>query len=146
MEKAQGEFYFYTEGFTSCVVRTTEILDQERIRLLEAFGYNLETVNKGVGGPDASDDLHKVISENPSFASIKGPADVKGRYYSEDIPFGLATWAKFASHLNIEAPVMDSLVTLGSSILEKDCWSMGPSMEDLGLKDLNIQQIKAFIE
>ncbi|MDE8193399.1 NAD/NADP octopine/nopaline dehydrogenase family protein [Erysipelothrix rhusiopathiae] len=146
IEKAQGEFYFYTEGFTSCVVRTTEILDQERIRLLEAFGYNSETVNKGVGGPDASDDLHKVISENPSFASIKGPADVKGRYYSEDIPFGLATWAKFASHLNIEAPVMDSLVTLGSSILEKDCWSMGPSMEDLGLKDLNIQQIKAFIE
>ncbi|MDE8086182.1 NAD/NADP octopine/nopaline dehydrogenase family protein, partial [Erysipelothrix rhusiopathiae] len=66
--------------------------------------------------------------------------------YSEDIPFGLATWAKFASHLNIEAPVMDSLVTLGSSILEKDCWSMGPSTEDLGLKDLNIQQIKAFIE
>lgn len=146
IEKARGDFYFYTEGFTSCVVRTAEGLDQERIRLLEAFEYNFETVNKGVGGPDASDDLHQVISENPSFASIKGPADVKGRYYSEDIPFGLATWAKLAQHIHVETSIMNSLVTLGSSILGKDCWTMGPSMADLGIQNMSIQEIKRFIE
>lgn len=146
IEVAQGEFYFYTEGFTASVVRTTEALDQERIQVLEAFGYHAESVNKGVGGPKASDDLKQVISGNPSFASIKGPADVKGRYYAEDIPFGLATWAKLARHIGVETATMSSLVTLGTSILEKDCWLLGPDMDDLGLTDMNIEQIKQYIQ
>lgn len=37
IEYAKGEFYFYTEGFTPCVARTTEAIDKERIALLDSF-------------------------------------------------------------------------------------------------------------
>ena len=39
IEYAEGDFHFYTEGFTDCVARLTEAIDAERIALLDVMGY-----------------------------------------------------------------------------------------------------------
>jgi len=146
IEYAKGEFFFYTEGFTDCVVRTTEAVDNERIALLKKFGYKWDIVAHGIGSGEATDDLKKAVAGNPDFARIKGPADVRNRYYSEDIPYGIALWAKLAKHVGVKTPIMDSMVHLGCSILEQDCWTSGYSIADLGIEQMDLEQIKTHLQ
>lgn len=145
IEIAKGEFYYYTEGFTDCVVRATEAIDRERISVLDAFGYQSDTAAHGVGGAVKTDSIKEAIASDPNFAKIKGPADVKNRYYSEDIPFGLASWAMLAHCYGVDTPIMDSMIHLGSVILEKDCWNSGRSMEQLGIAGMNIEELKNYL-
>ena len=67
IEYAKGEFYFYTEGFTPCVARTTEAIDKERIALLDSFGYASDIVAHGVGGSIVTDDIGEAIASDPNF-------------------------------------------------------------------------------
>ncbi|MDF9824941.1 opine dehydrogenase [Breznakia sp. PF5-3] len=145
IEIAKGEFYFYTEGFSDCVVRATEAIDKERISLLDSFGYKSDIAAHGVGGTIKTDSIKEAIASDPNFAKIKGPADLKNRYYSEDIPFGLASWAKIAHQYNIQTPIMDSMINLGSVILEQDCWTSGRSLEELGIQGMDKDTLKAYL-
>ncbi len=79
------------------------------------------------------------------FAKITGPANLKNRYYSEDIPFGIATWAKLARLIGVPTPVMDSLVSLGGVLLESDCWEGGRSMAELGIDGMDLEGLRAYL-
>ncbi len=146
IEQAKGEFYFYTEGFSSCVARTTEAVDQERISLLKHFGYANDIVAHGIGGSVITDDIGEAIAGDPNFAKIKGPADLKNRYFSEDIPYGIAPWAKLAHAMGIVTPLMDGLIYLGSALLGFDCWEKGYSLEDLGIAGMNVEELKTYLQ
>lgn len=145
IEIAKGEFYFYTEGFTDCVVRATEAIDQERIAVLKAFGYAHDIAAHGIGGAIQTDSIKEAIASDPNFAKIKGPADVKNRYYSEDIPFGIASWAKLAHCYGVKTPVMDSMVNLGNVILEQDCWNSGRSLAELGIEGMCLEALQTYL-
>ena len=145
IEYAKGDFHFYTEGFTDCVARTTEAVDKERIAILDAFGYESDIAAHGVGGAVKTDDIKEAIASDPNFAKITGPADVKNRYYSEDIPFGIASWAKLAHCYGVQTPVMDSMVNLGTVLLGEDCWNSGRSLEELGIDGMNLETLKHYL-
>lgn len=145
IEIAKGEFFFYTEGFSDCVARTVEAIDQERIAILDAFEYKSDIVAHGVGGAIQTDDIKEAIASDPNFAKIKGPANIQNRYYSEDIPYGIASWAKLSHNCNIDTPIMNSMVYLGSIILKYDCWNSGISLETLGIQDMDIQTLKQYV-
>ncbi|MGI5959996.1 MAG: NAD/NADP octopine/nopaline dehydrogenase family protein [Massiliimalia sp.] len=146
IERAKGEFYFYTEGFSSCVARTTEQVDQERIALLKHFGYSSDIVAHGIGGEIVTDDIGEAIAGDPNFAKIKGPGDLQNRYFSEDIPYGIAPWAKLAHAMGIPCPLMDSLIYLGSALLGYDCWGKGHSLEDLGIAGMDTDTLKNYLQ
>lgn len=146
IEQAKGEFYFYTEGFSSCVARTTEAVDKERIALLNHFGYVSDIVAHGVGGAVVTDDIGEAIAGDPNFAKIKGPADLKNRYFSEDIPYGIAPWAKLAHAMGVQTPLMDGLIHLGSALLGYDCWEKGYSLKDLGIEGMNTEELKNYLQ
>ena len=146
IEYAKGEFYFYTEGFTPCVARTTEAIDKERIALLDSFGYASDIVAHGVGGSIITDDIGEAIASDPNFAKIKGPADTNSRYYAEDIPYGLAPWAKLARAMNVDVPVIGSMITIGSALLGYDCWTKGHSLQDLGIEGMTKEELKEYLE
>lgn len=145
IEIAKGEFYFYTEGFSDVVVRATEAIDQERIAVLKAFGYASDIAAHGIGGAVQTDSIKEAIASDPNFAKIKGPADIKNRYYAEDIPFGIASWAKLAHCYQVETPVMDSMVHLGSVILQEDCWESGRSLKELGIENMDLATLKKYL-
>ncbi len=86
------------------------------------MGYESDIAAHGIGGAVETDSIEEAIAGDPNFAKITGPANLKNRYYSEDIPFGIATWAKLARLIGVPTPVMDSLVSLGGVLLESDCW------------------------
>lgn len=145
IEVAKGDFFFYTEGFSSCVARACVAIDQERMSILKAFGYSYDMAAHGIGGSFVSDNLEEVIAKDPNFAKIKGPADFTNRYYVEDIPFGIASWAKLAHAYNISVPILDSLVTMGSLILEEDCWNKGYTLKDYGIDSMDLKTLKQYV-
>ncbi|MDH6366796.1 MULTISPECIES: NAD/NADP-dependent octopine/nopaline dehydrogenase family protein [unclassified Breznakia] len=146
IEIAKGDFHFYTEGFSDSVVRATEAIDNERIHILKQFGYAHDIAAHGVGGSIQSDSIKEVIASDPNFAKITGPANFKNRYYAEDIPFGLASWAKLANAYDVATPIMDSMVNLGSLIMEEDCWSIGRSLGELGIEDMSLEDLKNYVQ
>lgn len=146
IEAAKGEFWCYKEGFTPCVARATKVADNERIAMMEKMGYKWDILAHDVRQDIQTDDLMVAVAEHPSITKIKGPADLKNRYFTEDIPYGMAVWAKLGRLIGVPTPLMDSMVTIGCAILDKDAWSMGNSMEDLGLEGKSIEEIKNYLE
>lgn len=112
---------------------------------MEKFGYQADIAAHGIGGAVQTDDIQEAISADPNFAKIKGPADVKNRYYSEDIPFGIASWAKLGHALDVNTPIMDSMVNMGTVILENDCWEMGHSLKDFGIDGMDLETLKNYL-
>ncbi len=145
IEYAKGDFHFYTEGFTDCVARLTEAIDAERIALLDAMGYSSDIAAHGIGGAVETDSIKEAIAGDPNFAKITGPANLQNRYYSEDIPYGIATWAKLARLIGVPTPVMDSLVSLGGVLLESDCWEGGRSMAELGIDGMGLDALRTYL-
>ncbi len=145
IELAKGDFWFYTEGFGPVVVRATLKVDEERQEILKNFDYKYDMVARGIGGDIRSDDLSEVIAGNKNFAKIKGPDNFENRYFSEDIPFGIASWAKLAKHIGVDTPIMDSMVNLAEPILQYNCWEKGPQLKDWGIDDKSLNEIKDYL-
>lgn len=145
IEFAKGDFHPYTEGFTSCVARATEAVDKERIALLKAFDYAFDSAAHGVGGAVRTDDIGEAIAGDPNFAKITGPSNFEDRYFAEDIPFGIASWAKLGAHVGINTPVMDAMVTLGSVVMQRDCVASGRTLEELGIAHKSLEELKRYL-
>ena len=142
IELMQGEFWFYKEGITPGVGRVTEMLDLERIALLNTLGYEPETLLESLAAAGGvGKNVHEAITTNAQFAKIKGPDNFKNRYYTEDIPFGLVGWQVLARALGVATPVMDALITLSNGLMEQDCTKTGRQAQDMGIAGMNQQQI-----
>lgn len=145
IEYAKGEFYCYSEGFTSCVARATDGVDKERIAMLEKFGYEWDLLAHDVRQDIRTDDLLEAVAGHPSITKIKGPSSLQNRYFNEDIPYGLAMWAKLGKQIGVATPLMDGMVNIGSTIIEKDCWTTGSSLEDLGIAGMDVDRMKEYL-
>lgn len=145
IEYSGEPFYYYTEGFSDCVARATETIDLERCAILKQFGYKNDIVAHGIGGSVTTDSIKDAISKDPSFAKIAVPPTFKYRYFTEDIPYGLAVWCKLAHQIGVATPIMDAMVTLGGNIMEYDCWNEGRSMEELGIDGLDLESLKHYL-
>lgn len=145
IEYAKGEFYYYTEGFTSCVARATDAIDQERIAMLRSIGCEWDIAAHGIGSTVQTDDVFEAVAHNPSFAKIKGPADFGNRYFQEDIPYGLASWVKMARILGVPCPTMEAMVQLGSVLLTKDCMKAGYTPDDWGIAGMEKEEILGYL-
>jgi opine dehydrogenase len=75
--------------------------------------------------------------------ALRAPGQIETRWLTEDIPFGLATWARLGDQVDVETPVIDALVTLASSTLGKDFRSQTRGLEALGLSGLGEDRPRA---
>jgi opine dehydrogenase len=62
---------------------------------------------------------------------------------TEDIPFGLATWALLGDRLGVETPVIDALVTLASATLGRDFWREARGLDTLGMAGESDEAIRS---
>lgn len=127
IERSRGEFWFYDEGVTPSVCRVIEQVDAERLAIGAALGYDLVPVAAAFHhagfGPDG--DLWSVINGSQMLTALRAPGAVDHRWLTEDVPFGIATWAAIGDDLGIETPVMDALIALTSIVVGFDCSARG---------------------
>jgi opine dehydrogenase len=148
IERSRGDFYFYEEGVTPAVVRVIEAVDAERRALGAALGLDLLPVAEGFhrAGFGPAGDLWAVINGSKMLTALRAPGAIETRWLTEDLPYGLVTWASLAAQVGVATPHMEALITLVSAVLGRDCRATGRTAADLGLAGLAPAEIAALLE
>ena len=129
---------------TPGIARYMDCIDRERLALAEAFGLHLDSFwdylmhAYDVKGGDFVEKIRQVFGPG----AFRAPADLKDRYITEDIPFGLVPWASLASVVGVRTPLIDSLITAANCLVGRD-FSLGArSASSLGLRGLSADEIR----
>jgi opine dehydrogenase len=147
IEYSRGEFYFYEEGVTPGVVRVIEALDAERRQLGQALGLDLLPVAEAfhAAGFGPRGDLWATINGSRMLTQLRAPGSLQTRWLSEDVPYGLRSWAELGEQLGVAMPVARSLVALGDAVMGTNSWTAGRSLADLGIAGMDRPAIESYL-
>ncbi|MBN2072659.1 MAG: NAD/NADP octopine/nopaline dehydrogenase family protein, partial [Actinobacteria bacterium] len=91
------------------------------------------------------DSLFDAIHSNPGYVGIMAPRTTNVRYITEDVPMSLVPTAEFGRLLEVETPVIDSLINIADSIFKKDFRSTGRNLKSLGLEGLDLEKVRKIL-
>ncbi|EKU48973.1 NAD/NADP-dependent octopine/nopaline dehydrogenase family protein [Staphylococcus massiliensis] len=137
-----GDFALYEEGITEHTVKLLHAIEEERLSLGRKFGYHLETAKEARierGYLERKDDdksLRYLFNNSPVFSQIRGPHQVENRYLTEDIAYGLVLWSSIGKAIGVRTPNIDAVITIASTILERDFFEEGLTLEALEIDDI----------
>jgi opine dehydrogenase len=147
IEHARGEFYFYEEGVTPAVVRAVKAVDAERLAVAAALGLTLDPVEENYwkGGFGPRGDLWATINGSRMLTQLRAPGSLETRWLTEDIPYGIATWALLGAEHGVATPILRAFTDLGSVVTGLDCWKAARTPADLDLAGRDPGEIEAFL-
>ncbi|MBM4325005.1 MAG: dehydrogenase [Deltaproteobacteria bacterium] len=160
IEYSKGDFYLYVEGMTPSVARVIEALTREKIAICDAMGWNLYHWNnldpRGYHlGNSVEECNRKILNTSMDCAfgqdsiqagmKMRGPENMKDRFITEDVPYGMVFISSLANMLQIPTPVHDSVIELCSTINGENYWETGRNVEKLGIKGMDAIRLKKFL-
>jgi len=160
IEHSKGEFYLYSEGMTPVVARTFESLNAERLSICKALGYklfhwdNLEFKNYPLGETE-EECRHRILNTSMDAAfgkdgiyagiKMKGPENLRDRYVTEDVPYGMVLISTLGNLIGVETPTHDAVIQLASVINRANYWKTGRGVKELGLSKLDKKGLNRFL-
>jgi opine dehydrogenase len=148
IEFTKGDYLHYKEGITPSVAKVMADVDKERMAIICAYGLTEMTTAERLvvlGYTRPGKDLYDQYQHSEVFAPMKAPADLHNRFITEDIAYGLVTWADIADRAGVETPLMDAIVHISSSIHGVDYFKTGRTMHNLGLGNVSKSQLLEFV-
>jgi len=148
IEERHGDFDYYLEGASPSVAQVLEAMDGERVAVASALGIGVPTARQwlylayGATGKN----LYEAIQANPGYIGIKAPNRLEHRYLTEDVPMSLVPMASLGDHLSVPVPAIKAFVHLASLLHQRDYWAEGRTMDRLGLRGMNVAQIRRVVE
>ena len=139
IEYCKGEFYMYKEGITPSVKKVVYAMDNERSSLFKALGYKPYTYD------EIFFDCFNMTVPEFAATSSKGPFSMQDRYVVEDIPMGTTLTVSLAQKAGLATPTYDTMIHLASVVNDKDFYSGGRNLENLGLSDLSLEQFVEYL-
>jgi len=147
IEYSRGDFYFYEEGVTPAVCQLIQAVDRERLAIARALGLELPPVEEAFhrAGFGPKGDLWGTINGSRMLTQLRAPGSLDTRWLSEDVPYGLATWAALGEQLSVSTPIMRSLVRLTSAATGQDFGKTARTPRDLGIAGLSAQRLLSYV-
>lgn len=140
IEATGGEYCMYHEVFTPSVWTILEALDNEKMNILEALGFERLAYAEACKFRNSLDEKRDGKEVFFDYASMperaKGPQSVDSRYITEDVPQGLVLLESLGRVLEIPVPVCTSLIELASASLQTDFRKDGRTLKRLGEKNI----------
>jgi opine dehydrogenase len=139
IENRQSFFAHYYGGISKSIASFLEKLDQERIKIADAYGIKIASVKEWhelIYG-SAGKDLYETLQNNSKYASIDAPYTLKSRYITEDIPTGLVPLSELGKIVNIPTPNIDLVVELAHALTNINFRHTGRNIQNLGLMNKN---------
>ncbi len=131
----------HNEGTQASIRCTTDVMDQERIAIREAFGYSAPHFPLADHYDDKRDEwmygnaAHEKIHDSGDW---REDIDLTAhRYMLEDVELGLAFLASCADYLKLDTPVLHAFLAIGSAINGRDFRETGRTLKNLGLDKLD---------
>lgn len=138
-------FSLYGEGITPSVARATMALDAERIAIAEANGEHAPTVLDWTNiwyDANYPDWVTFAQSSTPHNKHGLAPTTLKGqRFLDEDMKETMVMWYCLGRLRGLELPVMRSMITLASAMVDEDYLVTGSTLASLGLDKMTAGEI-----
>ena len=131
IEATHGDFCMYHEAFTPSTWNLLEVLDGEKMRVLEHLGCDPVPYVEACKFRNSLDDARDAKEVFFAYAAMperaKGPLTVRSRYITEDVPL-----ESLGAALGVPTPVCSSLIEIASAALGCDLRAQGRTIERLG--------------
>lgn len=143
--ESSGDFLFYEEGVTPASGGLIKAVDDERLAIAAKLGLRvLPDPEIGVlQGYMTEPSYVEGYVRAPGFRGIVAQAALDHRYLVEDVGFGLVFLSDLGRHVGVPTPVMDAIITLTSSILNRDFRAeQARTLGSVGLGDLSLDELR----
>ncbi|MFX1327855.1 MAG: NAD/NADP octopine/nopaline dehydrogenase family protein [Promethearchaeota archaeon] len=131
-------FKFYAEGATNRICEVIENIQIELNRIFQMLGLKQIRfciwANKSYGIKKKS--IYNAIQSIKAYENIKAPNQLITRYFTEDVPTGLVPISSLGKFLDIETPVIDSIIKLSSILCGIDFRKEGRTITGLDLENM----------
>lgn len=141
-----GDFYLYRDGMTPSTRKVMVAVDRERIAVREALGYKPPHYALDPDTYEVFEDYFGTGGIKSGGYKMRGPLSVKDRYITEDTPYGLVLWSSLGKRLGVPTPACDAIITLASIVNDSDYFKEGATLDNLGLKDVDMDSLKRFLK
>jgi len=142
-------FFFYRDGNTLSISRGIKRIFDEVSRVAETVGVRMSTFPEEDFWKKSaimSSYARAIFDKEGCVAKISGPASVKSRYITEDIPYGLVPIQKLATQYGVSTPLINAVIELGSVINQTDYMKEGMSLEEIGISRLSQSELRRFLD
>lgn len=139
----------HNEGTQPSTRRVTDSLDQERIAIREALGYQAPHFPLADHYRDDGDEWMYARHGHADLTSSgdwREKIDLTAhRYMLEDVRLGLSLMVSIANLAGVDAPLARSFLAIGQTICATDFMAEGRTLSRLGLSDLSRAQLQQFL-
>jgi len=136
------------------VARLIELIDKERMALMEKLGYearpDTETSSRE-GYAENEHDYYECYGKGKGFSQFTSPSSLKNsRYFHEDIGYGLILYCSLGKLLGVPTPASKATAKFGGLIYDDDYFHKKKgetrTVHELGIANLSIQELKEYLE
>ena len=149
IENTDGNFFHYFEGISPSVGRLIDYLDSERRKVAMALEVETKTFvehfhQMGYTTDEAREKglTYEAFHQSIPDRFIKAPKSLDHRFLDEDIPYGLVLLSELGRLAGIKTPSIDAMIHLAEVCTGKPYRNEGLTLERLGLKDKNVDDLK----
>ncbi len=148
IETDRNGFKYYIEGISPSVAKLVKSIDKERMAVAAAYGVRVLSAEEWLktSYDTHGEDLYELLQNNQAYADIKAPGTIQARYVTEDVPMSLVPISELGRIAGIATPAIDAVITLTSTIYERDFRKEGRSLANMGLEGMTKEQVARYFE
>ncbi len=139
----------HNEGTTLGIRKTISLLDEERIAVRKALGFqpNHYPLEDYYDETRPNEWMYPRIAKKLLMESRlwHEKIDYNHRYVTEDIGCGLAFLISVANYIGLEVPIARSLITLAGVVAGTDFMETGRTLKSLGLSQLSAKNLEEIL-
>jgi opine dehydrogenase len=140
----------HNEGTTSGIRKTISLLDEERIAVRKALGFqpNHYPLEDYYDETRPNEWMYPRIAKKLLMESRLWyeKIDYQHRYVTEDIGCGLAFLVSVANYIGVDVPIARSLLILAGVVAGTDFMETGRTLKSLGLAQMSVSRLEKFLD
>ena len=151
IEYTKGNFEFYWHGMTPSVCRVCEKVDEERIAIGRALGFELKNtldILNEFYPSESAETFYEFVKDSRAHGGGRPgrwPTSLTAPFISEEIRVGCVFTSSIGKLLNIPTPTIDSIIWLASILNKIDYRKTGRSLDHLGLSGMSKEEIIEYV-
>lgn len=88
--------------------------------------------------------MHLPLDE-PSTEGNTGPDSIHHQYVTEDVPVGCKIYHELGVAYGVKTPVIESMITLASTMVGENYFEDGYTLEYLGINDMSKEDLLLYL-
>jgi len=132
---------------TPGMARVMEAVDMEKVAIGKKLGIKVPSIKTQIEafyGAKGSN-LYEVLLNCYAYQVQGAPTTIENRYVTEDVPYGLVSYALLGKQIGVPVNHLEAMVYIGCAVTGRDFWNEGMNMEKAGLAGMTADEIKDYI-